>query len=258
MLAEWVAGGGGTLLALVWTAGFMPEFLQPASASVLLSKPVPRWALLTGKYIGVLTFAAIQVMIFIVGTWAALGLATGYWVPRYLLGIPLLLVHFAAVYSFSVLVATITGATLACVFGSVGFWAFCWGINYGRHCLLALQSSLPPLHPVLGGLVEAGYWILPKPADMGMILHQLLDAGNSFRPLAELQRVQDMGRLLSGAVCAHVAAVRRSHHRRRRGISCRPLTAEVDVAELARVPYLVAAGTLGSPLGINLDRQYFR
>ena len=193
MLSEWIAGGGGTLLALVWTAGFMPEFLQPASATVLMSKPVPRWALLTGKYIGVLTFAAFQVTVFMVGTWAALGVSTGYWVPRYLFGIPLLLVHFAAVYSFSVLVAAITRSTLACVFGSVGFWFFCWGINYGRHCLLALQSSMPPLNPALRGLVEVGYWIFPKPADMGMMLHQLLDAGGSFRPLPELQRVQELG-----------------------------------------------------------------
>jgi ABC-type transport system involved in multi-copper enzyme maturation permease subunit len=193
LLAEWVAGGGGTLLALVWTAGFMPDFLQPASATVLLSKPVPRWALLTGKYLGVLLFAGFQVTVFIVGTWAALGVATGYWVPRYLLGIPLLLLHFASVYSFSVLLATITRSTLACVFGSVGFWFFCWGINYGRHCLLAFQSNMPPLHPVLTGLTEIGYWIFPKPADMGMMLHQLLDAGSSFRPLPELQKVQEMG-----------------------------------------------------------------
>ena len=193
LLAEWIAGGGGTLLALVWTAGFMPEFLQPANASVLLSKPIPRWVLLTGKYLGVLAFTAFQVTVFIVGTWLALGLSTGYWVPRYLLGIPLLLLHFAAVYSFSVLVATITRSTLACVFGSVGFWFFCWGINYGRHALIALKPSLPPVSPVLGGLVEAGYWILPKPADIGMMLHHLLDAGGSFRPLPELQKVQELG-----------------------------------------------------------------
>src|SRR5208337_5358062 len=57
LLAEWVAGGGGTLLALVWTAGFIPEFLQPANATVLPSKPMPRGALLPGKYLAVLAFA---------------------------------------------------------------------------------------------------------------------------------------------------------------------------------------------------------
>jgi len=193
LLAEWIAGGGGTLLALVWTAGFMPEFLQPANATVLLSKPVPRWVLLMGKYLGVLAFAGFQVTVFIVGTWLALGLRTGFWVNSYLWGIPLLLLHFAAVYSFSVFLAVCTRSILACVLGSVAFWFLCWGMNYGRHCLLALESDMPPLHPVLRGLAEAGYWILPKPVDLGMMLHRVLDAGDSFRSFPELQKVQELG-----------------------------------------------------------------
>ncbi|HLN30603.1 MAG TPA: hypothetical protein VK395_22880 [Gemmataceae bacterium] len=193
LLAEWVAGGGGTLLALVWTAGFVPEFLQPANATVLLSKPIPRWVLLMGKYLGVVAFAGIQVTVFIAGTWLALGLSTGFWVSSYLWGIPLLLLHFAAVYSFSVFLAVCTRSTLTCVVGSVAFWLLCWGINYGRHCLLALESTLPPLHPLLRGLAEAGYWIVPKPVDMGMMLHRFLDAGDSFRSFSELQKVQELG-----------------------------------------------------------------
>jgi ABC-type transport system involved in multi-copper enzyme maturation permease subunit len=193
LLAEWIAGCGGTLLALVWTAGFMPEFLQPARATVLLSKPIPRRVLLLGKYLGVLAFAGFQVSVFIVGTWVALGLSTGFWVTSYLWGIPLLLLHFAAVYSFSVFLAVCTRSILACVLGSVAFWFLCWGMNYGRHCLLALQADLPPLQPVLRQFIEAGYWILPKPVDLGMMLHRVLEAGNSFRSLSELQKVQDLG-----------------------------------------------------------------
>ena len=193
LLAEWVAGAGGTLLALLWTAGFVPEFLQPARAAVIMSKPTSRWVLLTGKYLGVLTFVGFEVAVFIIGTWLALGLRTGFWVTSYLWGIPLLLLHFAAVYSFSVLLAVITRSTLACVFGSVAFWFLCWGMNLGRHCLLALESAMPPLNSLLRGLTEAGYWILPKPVDMGMILHRALDAGDFFATLPELKKVQEMG-----------------------------------------------------------------
>ena len=193
LLAEWVAGGGGTLLALIWTASFLPDFLQPANASVLLSKPVPRWVLLLGKYLGVLAFAGFQVTIFIFGTYLALGLRTGFWVNSYLWGIPLLLLHFAAVYSFSVLLAVCTRSTLACVLGSMAFWFLCWGMNYGRHQLVALESHLPPMRPALRGLAEVGYWILPKPVDMGMILHGALEAGHSFTLMDDLQKVQDLG-----------------------------------------------------------------
>src|SRR5271166_5192310 len=62
VLAWGVAGTFGLLMALVWTAGFVPTFLEPSAASVLLVKPVARWQLLLGKYIGVLTFVAFQVI----------------------------------------------------------------------------------------------------------------------------------------------------------------------------------------------------
>ena len=57
-----VADTGGILLALVWTAGFLPTFLEPGAASVLLAKPVPRWSLLAGKFLGILIFVAFQAL----------------------------------------------------------------------------------------------------------------------------------------------------------------------------------------------------
>jgi hypothetical protein len=192
LLAGAVADAAGILLALVWTAGFLPTFLEPSSAAVLLAKPVPRWSLLAGKYLGVLAFVAFQASVFVGGTWIALGARTGVWTPAYLLCIPLLLLHFAVFYSCSALIAVCTRSTVACVFGSVLFWFLCWGMNYGRHALVAV----PDLQHMASGftwLVEAGYWILPKPADLGMVLFDALQAGNSFSRLFELQTLQSQG-----------------------------------------------------------------
>src|SRR5262249_5301558 len=154
----------GTLLLLIWTAGFLPEFLQQSAASVLLAKPVPRWSLLVGKYLGVLSFVAFQVTVFIVGTWAAVGIKTGIWLPSYLMTIPILLLHFAVIYSFSALLAVWTRSTVACVFGTVVFWLICCAMNYGRHTMVALDVL--PYSGVVQWAVEAGYWVLPKPADL--------------------------------------------------------------------------------------------
>src|SRR5262249_52441487 len=117
LLGRWVAGTFGTLLVLVWTAGFIPEFLQPAHAAVQLVKPLPRWALLAGKYLGVLAFVGAQVVVFVAGTWAALGLRTGVWDLNYLLCIPLLLFQFAVVYSVSALLAVLTRSGVLCAIG---------------------------------------------------------------------------------------------------------------------------------------------
>ena len=64
VLVGWVADAAGLLLALLWTAGFLPTFVEPTAVVVLLAKPVPRWSLLAGKFIGVLVFVAFQAIVF--------------------------------------------------------------------------------------------------------------------------------------------------------------------------------------------------
>ena len=73
VLAGFVADGVGVTLALVWTAGFVPAFLDPAAAAVLLAKPTPRWLLLAGKFLGVLLFVAVQALVFVGGDVAGAG-----------------------------------------------------------------------------------------------------------------------------------------------------------------------------------------
>ena len=118
ILASGIAGTFGLLLTLVWTAGFVPTFLDPSAASVLLAKPIPRCQLLLGKYFGVLAFVGFQLVIFVALTWLALGVRTKVWDVTYWWSVPLLLIQFAIFYSFSVLLAVVTRSTVACVFGS--------------------------------------------------------------------------------------------------------------------------------------------
>lgn len=196
LLAGALADTAGILLALVWTAGFLPTFLEPGAAVVLLAKPLPRWGLLTGKFLGVLFFVACQATVFVGGTWLALGIRTGYWEPGYLLCIPLMLFHFAVFFSFSILLAVCTRSTVLCVIGSIAFWLLCWGMNYGRHSLAVLPSLEPGLSGVpasLQALVEAGYWILPKPADLGLILSDALQAGQYFGTVPAFEAARKSG-----------------------------------------------------------------
>jgi ABC-type transport system involved in multi-copper enzyme maturation permease subunit len=188
-LAGGVAGTLGLLLALVWTAGFVPTFLGPSSASVLLAKPVPRWQLLLGKYFGVLTFLAFQLVVFIVLTWLALGARTQVWDMTYWLCIPLLLLQFAIFYSFSVLLAVVTRSTAACVVGTLLFWFLAWMINYGA-VMARGSSELQSLPSSTRVLVEAGYWISPKPIDAGLLLFDALDAHHHFEKPVVFQLVE--------------------------------------------------------------------
>ena len=83
--------------------------------------------------------------------------------------------------------AVCTRSTVACVFGSLLFWMTCWGMNFGR---LALQTlDLEGLSPMLEGIVEVGYWVLPKPADFGMLLFDALRAHDYFTPMFNVQEL---------------------------------------------------------------------
>ena len=140
ILAAGVADTLGLLLTLVWTAGFLPSFLDSRAISVLLAKPISRETLLLGKYLGVLAFVFVQAAFFVGGTWLALAVRTGVWDAVYLPAVPLLLLHFAIFFSFSLLLAVCTRSTVVCVFGSIAFWGICWAINFGRHAVTAASE----------------------------------------------------------------------------------------------------------------------
>ncbi len=189
LLAGGIAGTLGLLLALVWTAGFLPTFLEPGAASVLLAKPVARWQLLLGKYLGVLTFVGFQIALFVVSTWLALGVRTRVWDMTYWWCIPLLLLQFAVFYSFSVLLAVVARSTVACVFGSLLFWLLAWGINYGS--VMAHGIAEPRyLSSFTLASADVAYWIFPKPIDAGLILFNALDAHQHFEKPAAFRLLE--------------------------------------------------------------------
>jgi ABC-type transport system involved in multi-copper enzyme maturation permease subunit len=183
VLAWGFAGTLGLLLALVWTAGFVPSFLEPSAASVLLAKPVTRAQLLLAKYVAVLAFVGAQVVLFVVLTWLALGVRTQVWGIAYWWCIPLLLVQFAIFYSFSLLLAVVTRSAAASIVGCVLFWLLSWGINYGSVMARGVAEA-QYLPPFTHALTEAAYWFFPKPIDVGLILYSALDAQSHFeKPL---------------------------------------------------------------------------
>lgn len=192
ILAGWVADAAGLLLALLWTAGFLPAFLAPAAVSVLLAKPVPRWTLLAGKFIGVLTFVAFQSFVFLSATWLALGIRTGVWDLAYFICLPILLLHFGVFFSFSTVLAVVSRNSVICSFGSIVFWLICWAMNYGRHTALTL-FDLSNMPQTFGFASELGYWVFPKPLDFHILLVQTLNADNLVLRVVDLRLLTERG-----------------------------------------------------------------
>jgi ABC-2 family transporter protein len=192
VLAGGVADTFGVLLALIWTAGFLPGFLDPAAASVLVAKPLPRWGLLTGKFLGVIAFVAAQATLFVGLTWLALGAGTGVWDARYWLCVLILLVHFTLFFCVSAFFATLTRSTVASVVGTAAAWVLCWGVNYARH---AAAVAAPDGASLASVPVEWAYWLLPKPGDLGLMLVDAVQAASYLARVPVFAAVQERGLL---------------------------------------------------------------
>lgn len=195
LIQLWLAGvladTVGILLALLWTAGFLPTFLEPQAVTVLLAKPAPRWALLIGKYLGVVLFVALHAVLFVAGTWIGIGVSTGVWHPAYWLAVPILIVNFAVFYAFSSFLAVCTRSTVVAMFGTLLFWVLCWAMNMTHHHIVG--QEVKGVSPASSALVEVGYWTLPKPLDMSGIFFDAMQARPYTAPVAELEAVKARG-----------------------------------------------------------------
>jgi ABC-type transport system involved in multi-copper enzyme maturation permease subunit len=191
-LAGILADTAGVLLALLWTGGFLPTFLEPNAVTVLLAKPAARWTLVIGKYLGVVLFVALHAVLFVGGTWAGIGVATGVWDATYWYAVPLLVINFAVFYAFSAFLAVWTRSTVVAVFGTLLFWVMCWAMNFAHHHAVGLE--VPGVTPSSSVLIEAGYWALPKPLDMSGIFFDAMNAGTHTEPIRELEAVKEKGK----------------------------------------------------------------
>src|SRR5207237_3413067 len=93
-------GTFGLFLALMAMSTLFPQMLQKGSIDLLLCRPIPRWRLITARFIGGTAIMAFNAAYLFLGVWTVLGLKAGVWNH----GFPLstLLAIFAFVILFSV------------------------------------------------------------------------------------------------------------------------------------------------------------
>jgi ABC-type transport system involved in multi-copper enzyme maturation permease subunit len=173
VMADGLAGSVGILVAVVVTAGFIPNMLQKGTVDVLLAKPIRRSTLLVYKYLGGCAYVLVNSLFLIGGCWLVLSLRTGHWNGYFPLTILVVTFTFVVIYSVSVLVGVLTRGFAASCFVTLIVWAVC--------------SGLGNLHFTLsGGGVSAGvfsairfvYLLLPKTFDLGRLNDQICAKGN--------------------------------------------------------------------------------
>jgi ABC-type transport system involved in multi-copper enzyme maturation permease subunit len=152
-------GTFGLFLALMATSTLFPTMLQKGSIDLLLCRPIPRWRIITARFLGGASIMAFNAVYLFVGVWAVLGVKSGVWNN----GFPVSVVFpaFAFVVLFSVMM-------LACVVtenGPAGLLVSFTMLMFSP--VLAAHAQITPAlsSELYRQVFRSLYWVLPKTAE---------------------------------------------------------------------------------------------
>lgn len=127
------------ILALVSTAGIIPEFVSGGAIELTLSKPIGRVRLFLTKYFASLLFVALQVGVFTLASFLVIGIRGGEWEPGLFLAVPLMLAFFSYLYCVCALLGLLTRSTIASLLLTLGFWFAVFGLHATEQTFLGIR-----------------------------------------------------------------------------------------------------------------------
>ena len=155
---------GGLFLSIFATASLVPNMLQKGHVDWLLSKPISRSHLLIGRFIGALAIVGFNVFYLIFGTWLILSIKTGFWHFPFLISGFLIVVIFAVLYAFMVLLGILVQNSAVCIMGAYLIVFFSPWL-YQRDRIYALLSER-----VYQILLDGIYYLTPRTFEFGEIV----------------------------------------------------------------------------------------
>lgn len=119
----------GAILALVSTAGMIPDFIASGAVELTLSKPVSRVRLFLTKYACGLLFVTLQVAVFTTASFLVIGIRGGVWEFGLFLAVPLVVIFFSYLFAICVLLGLLTRSTIASLLLTLLCWLFFFCLN---------------------------------------------------------------------------------------------------------------------------------
>jgi ABC-type transport system involved in multi-copper enzyme maturation permease subunit len=165
LLQTSLAGGlfsGVILFGVIATAGLVPDVLEKGTVDIYLSKPIARWQLLLGRYLGGVTAMAINIAYFIGAIFLVLGLKLGVWNVSFLLAGVAMIFIFSCLFCIVVFLGVLSRNAAISILG-VYFYLFLIGpLLHGReHGLYSVSANEIYRH-----VVDGFYYLLPQIAAM--------------------------------------------------------------------------------------------
>jgi ABC-type transport system involved in multi-copper enzyme maturation permease subunit len=149
---------GVVLFGVFATAGLIPSMLEKGIADLYLSKPLARWELLLGKYLGAVTAILIASLYFLIAILLIFGIRAGVWNFHLLAAAPAVALVFTAIYAVALFVGTLTASTPLAIIGAYFYLFFIAGLLENRVATLFLFSE----NGIYRGAWDGLYYLFPQ------------------------------------------------------------------------------------------------
>jgi ABC-type transport system involved in multi-copper enzyme maturation permease subunit len=166
---------GMMLFGVFATAGIIPDSLEKGTVDLYLSKPIARWELLLGKFLGAVAVMFAAVLFFIGGLWLVFGAKVGIWNIQFLLSSLTMSFMFACIFTIVLFLGVLFRNTAIPIIGCFLYLAVIDNVLEGRETIFAFSQN-----KALHGTLDALYYALPQVSAMqkaltNQIMHQTME-----------------------------------------------------------------------------------
>lgn len=148
-------------LAVFASAGLVPTIFEAGRIELLLSKPVARYHILLGRYLGNLLVVTLNICYLVAGVWLIFGWKTGVWNRSFLNAILTSAFMFAVLLSAIILVSVLSESAALAIM--IAFGLMVVSPILAQHEIMVKLLSSEWSRQVWKGL----YYALPKVFDVG-------------------------------------------------------------------------------------------
>lgn len=165
--------GGGLFLSIFSAAGFIPNMLEKGSIEILLSKPISRAQLITGKFLGVTFMVLLNIAYAVTAFYMMFGFKFNLWESDFLFTIPTITLAFGVLYSLMILIGILTRSSLTAMMLSYVIFFILSPVLYGREAINAFMGST--FWEITGNIF---HYLIPRTAELGELTILLAGGGN--------------------------------------------------------------------------------
>lgn len=170
----------GLFLSIFSVSSFVPNMLEKGHVDVILSKPISRAEVLTGKFIGGLIVVFVNVAYLIVGIWLMIGFKFDIWDPLFLYSILTITFAFAVLYSLIILIGVLTQNSVVSMMVCYFIFLIISPILAGRAQIFEFVNN-----NTIKAILDILYYVFPQTQEIGRMTSDLVNGEviTTFRPI---------------------------------------------------------------------------